>query len=66
MVMGWGLNRNFQISSEFPPEAVAPRTLDNLFGIDFETICCGSTFTIGLIKKKEKTEIGIVEFQEKL
>lgn len=48
--MGWGLNKQFQISSEFPPDSIAPRTLNNLFDFNFSQICCGNNFSLGLIK----------------
>lgn len=57
--MGWGLNRQFQISSEFPADNITPRTLDNFFDFHFSGLCCGSNFSLGLIKNENR--IGLRE-----
>lgn len=53
MVMGWGLNKNYQISNEFPPDSITPRTIDSVYGYNFNQMCCGNNFSVGLIKSEE-------------
>ena len=51
IIMGWGLNRNMQISAEFPPENLTARSVDKLSSMNFNQICCGSNFSVGLIER---------------
>ena len=55
MLMGWGLNRHFQIESSLP-ETTTPRTLEAFYSLDIAHICCGSTFSLASIGKLAITE----------
>lgn len=49
MIMGWGLNKQFQISCEFPTDSITPRTVGNVYDYNFDDICCGSIFSLGIV-----------------
>lgn len=67
MMMGWGLNRNFQISCEYLPEGLTPRTIDNLFGMELKDIGCGGTFTVALVKREKASLMdGFKDFEERV
>lgn len=55
MVMGWGLNKHFQIDSQLS-ETTTPRTLDSLYSLQVLQICCGSTFSLANIGKVMMTD----------
>lgn len=50
MLMGWGLNKNFQIDSQLN-ETTTPRTLDSFYSLQISQICCGSTYSLANIGK---------------
>lgn len=52
--MGWGLNKQLQISSEFPHESIKPRTIDNIYDFNFESLCCGSNYSLGYIRQQNR------------
>jgi alpha-tubulin suppressor-like RCC1 family protein len=48
MLMGWGLNRHYQIEAALP-ETTTPRTLEAFYALPITHICCGSTFSLATI-----------------
>jgi hypothetical protein len=48
MVVGWGLNKHFQLDFKIG-EATAPRTLDLFHSVPIRELCCGSTFSLAVI-----------------
>lgn len=55
MVMGWGLNRHFQIDYQLS-ETTTPRTLDSFYSLEVQQICCGSTFSLANVGKVMVTD----------
>lgn len=55
MLMGWGLNRHFQIESALP-ESTTPRTLDAFYSLPIAHICCGSTYSLANIGNISMTD----------
>jgi hypothetical protein len=55
MLMGWGLNRHFQIESSLP-ETTTPRTLEAFYSLPITHICCASTFSLASIGTLLMTE----------
>jgi hypothetical protein len=46
--MGWGLNKNYQLGPDFT-DTTTPKTLDTLFGLQVNQICCGATSSLANI-----------------